>query len=301
MREFNNSRRRGFSIVEALVVFAIATTSVATTLPALMQAREAARRSTCKNNLKQIGLALHTYHDIHRTFPPGWTNSSWEPTDTPRFGWTASLLPMLEEAQLFKRIDYEKPMPAPDAVTVTALRFLQCPSDVPPNPNPLRGNYGVSNYAGNFGSAPFPRWRQGRLSRSWLGRLATPNIGQVRVRYRNGIFRCNSFVRIREITDGTANTLLVGERAFFTGAAIWPGVGGNRFEDDVLATCTLRINSSWGAFSSLHEGGSQFALADGSARFINEKIDSKLGLDPREMGTFQRLGAIGDGRTVGEF
>lgn len=301
MMGFNTRKRRGFSIVEFVVVVAIAMTAVATSFPALMQAREAARRSACKNNLKMLGVALHNYHDVHGMFAPGWTNDSWDATDIPRFGWGASILPMLDEGHVFSKLNFRAPMPPPTAMPRADLEVLRCPSDVPPNPNPLRGGYGVSNYAGNFGSDPFPRWRAGRLSRGWPGRLATPRESNRTTSQLSGLFRCNSSLRFRDITDGTSNTLMAGERAYFTGAAIWPGVGGNRFEDDVLANCSQQINSTWGAFSSMHEGGAQFVLADGSAVFLSQGINSNLSLKANEMGTFQRLGARADGEVLGEF
>jgi prepilin-type processing-associated H-X9-DG protein len=115
-----------------------------------------------------------------------------------------------------------------------------------------------------------------------------------------GIFARNSSVGIRDVTDGTSNTVLTGERGFASGAAIWVGVTDNSHEDDTLTDCSHRSrpNAGWSSFSSRHGGGVHVLICDGSVRFISDAIDSK---PAPEMGTFQKLGCRNDGNPLGSF
>lgn len=304
----NRVRRKAFTLIELLVVIAIIAILIALLLPAVQQAREAARRTQCKNNLKQLGLALHNYHDVNLAFPPGWVDQG--PDGNSVWNWTAMILPYLEQSALYDQLNVGNSPPVDvladtDLVTLMQqpLTAFRCPSDTGPgiNTNGNRLNSGQSlaltNYVGNAGS--------NRIERA--GSEA------------DGLYCQNSKVRIRDVTDGTSNTIAVGERAWkLNGYDLKAGVSfmnrtayGNQTEFGgvySLGSGQTPINCTNGTicrrgFSSLHTGGSQFLLMDGSVRFISENIDH----DPDNSGvpnvdsTYERLCGIADGQVIGEF
>src|SRR5260370_25628504 len=131
------SIRRGFTLIELLVVVAIIGILVGLLLPAVQKVREAAARLSCMNNLKQMGLACHDYHDIHLAFPPGYVATANFPDTTPGAGWAAFLLPHLEQDNLFKQIYLSQPVQDSPAIQTIVKGYL-CPPDTPPySPFPL--------------------------------------------------------------------------------------------------------------------------------------------------------------------
>ena len=294
----NRSKRRatrGFTVIELLVVISIIAIVLALALPSVQQARQDARATTCKNNLKQIALAMHNYHDVYTTFPPAWTNHHAKAGAEVRFGWTVSLLPYVDHARLFNQLDLNAQNPPANELFQMKNAAYRCPADTTPDVNTLRGNYGTSNYSGNFGPVAPPRWLPGRMSAGWPGQADTPLKA-------DGIMSLNSSVGLRHITDGSSNTFLVGERSVTSGAGIWVGVGGNEFENDQVTDCSAgnEINTGFAAFSSRHVGGANFALADGAVRFISDMIDSRAGTGDK-MGTYQKLSNRADGQILGGF
>ena len=305
--------RTGFTLIELLVVIAIIAILVALLLPAVQQAREAARRSQCQNNLKQMGLALHNYHDVHRTFPmlfvdwPGWGsgNGNW--------AWGTFLLPYLDQANLFNTLNVNG-IHLRDSTTSTGayysttsacqaiLGVYLCPSSITP---------GLGGYTGGFslGSGT-------KLGQSTYVASNDSNTGKDATTH-NGVFARNSAVRLRDITDGSSNTIAIGERTskdvggILYGASLWAGTRSNSTNVDdqgtiqVGGTGNLLINAEADggqvrrAYSSHHEGGIQVVLCDGSVRFISENIDH----DPNSAvnSTFERIVARADGNTVGEY
>ncbi|WP_437228288.1 DUF1559 domain-containing protein [Planctomicrobium sp. SH661] len=304
----------GFTLIELLVVIAIIAVLISLLLPAVQQAREAARRSQCRNNLKQIGLALHNYHEACNLFPPGFVRDLSDPqyanltNSTPAgpystdssgssywvecWGWSAFLLPYVDQAPL-----YQKTIGAGrrlhDELTTnnggegtrvaqTIISSFRCPSDTGPRVRELgssganiqtgRLTGGMSNYAGNISH------RRDNVSNGG-GIFGGPRT--------TGLFWLHSNARLRDITDGASNTIAVGEVAFeikglIWGAKAWAGCrmgGGPYCIDDILASGRGPINFPVDSvpqrmqnFSSLHDGGAHFLLADGSVRFISQHI-----------------------------
>lgn len=194
------SQKRAFTLIELLVVIAVITVLIALLLPAVQMAREAARRSQCRNNLKQIGLALHNYHDAHLTLPP----SRFAGMD---FSALSYVLPELEQSSLYNSINYLIPPPSPssspvfhpanDTARVQIVELFICPSDLP-NPMPSVG--GAINYWANLGSGIvwfLPNFPPGT------------NVGMPAP---NGVFYLNSHVQYSDIIDGSAHTAFFSER-----------------------------------------------------------------------------------------
>lgn len=286
-------KQRGFTLVELLVVIAIIGILIALLLPAVQAAREAARRSQCTNNLKQIGLALHNYHDALRTFPSGVVNFPAKAmADTRGWGWGALILPYLEQSALHDQLQVTRipfgggvyPAPA-TPLTQTPLSAYRCPSDRGPDINARRGNHGTSNYSGVFGNGtPAGRDPDGT---SYGNEFSSSH----EWRAGNGMFFPDSAVRIRDLGDGTTNVVAVGERAYGVagglrapsayGGAIWAGkyehgvhastLRGIRNNDDL---CLFGANEF--AYSSQHPGGLNFVLGDASVRFISATVDRMI-------------------------
>lgn len=284
-------RPLGFTLIELLVVIAIIAVLIGLLLPAVQKVREAAARVDCSNNLKQIGLALHKYHDTHRRFPVGARNDwGWL--------WHAYVLPQLEQQNLYNRIAMGPPFDAsgkpalftdasgfnnPDPigqviteVVGTELKVFQCPSQPGPlfDPNPKPRYY--SNYNGNAGNNVVGDVRRDQL------------------RNRNGVLYNLSTERMSSITDGTSNTLLVGEVQNLNGcdrcdryyiyAVHADGTGGDDdLSNGLCATgngsSVYPINSNNElAFGSFHPGGCNVVLCDGSVRFVQENVSPAIWL-----------------------
>jgi prepilin-type processing-associated H-X9-DG protein len=289
--------RRGFSIIEILVIIGVIAINLALLVPAIQQSREDARTRSCKNQLKQLGLAIHNYYDTHRGLPPGWVSKEGMPGLGSRIGWQTFILPYLDQAPLYVRIDFQKPphdtnnKPLP--LFQTKLPIYRCPADPAPDLNPLRGEYATSNYSGNYGHIPAPRLGSLGISDVWPGAMEAPM-------WSRGLFARNTIVRFQDVTDGLSNTLLIGERGFASGAGIWVGVTDNAHEDDTLTDSShrSRLNSGWSSFSSRHKGGVNVLMADGVVRFVSNQIDSQ---PAPGLGTFQKLACKDDGMPLSDF
>lgn len=319
------TRSRGFTLIELLVVIAIIAVLIALLLPAVQQAREAARRTQCRNNLKQIGLALHNYHDQYQVFPPGCGLSSQSPdpgyavnlTTANRaasYGWATYILPNLDQASLFNALNVNSlelcllmQQAALRPLSQTSITAYRCPSDVAPATNNQRAFTnaifantapGTSSYVGVHGT----RWSHGD---DWILSQKDPF----------GIFWPASRIGVRDITDGASNTLMVGERNWDFLSAVWIGTRNYAGNGDIglrqnLGITNWQINmpgtNAPRAFHSAHVGGTHFLLADGSVRFVSQNIDfdntQAIPGDPRSMvGTYQRLGMRNDGQVIGDY
>ncbi|MHC2068804.1 DUF1559 family PulG-like putative transporter [Bremerella sp. T1] len=311
----SNRTRRGFTLVELLVVIAIIGVLIALLLPAVQQAREAARRMQCTNNLKQLGIALHTYNDTYRTLPMGVLE---------KHNWRVAVLPYLEQNNLYDQLDFSENFRGDQTTANTpllsenAVEMFVCPSsplDPVMNPGWNGNNYQYHHYMGVSGAVG-------------------TSVGTCQKFYGwncdNGPFSVNKKVRLAELTDGTSNTMIVGEqseRVKYTGSGVgswpfaegktmspggyhggWEGPGnlsetGSQYgimsgivpiQYGPNATCPdpwdcgyCYINST--ILASAHPGGINILLADGSVRFIPETID---------LNNFKLLALKSDGEVV---
>jgi prepilin-type N-terminal cleavage/methylation domain-containing protein/prepilin-type processing-associated H-X9-DG protein len=309
-------RRIAFTLVELLVVIAIIGILIALLLPAVQAAREAARRTQCTNNLKQIGLGFHNYHDVHKTFPP---EAIRDPTSQ-RWAWGTMILPFMEQRGLYDTInptqygprDAFGVQPNHDAVAMRVDAFL-CPSD--DNLRDGRAWYFTAS-----------TYRNG-LSTGYLGKT-NYRVAESVALYDAPPDSCHTFAEIR---DGTSNTILAAEsdeaeRVGGTWVALVRstasvgfrsinpinsknvGSDGQRTFDDVQYPCARYIPGSQ------HPGGVNMAFCDGAVHFISETIDAAQGTDcgddtgkmndpayvhkfwPMNVELFQRLYNIRDGR-----
>ena len=206
-----------FTLIELLVVIAIIAVLVGLLLPAVQQAREAARRTHCKNNMKQIGLAIHTYLDSHNVFPIGYCAS--QPyvdgaTDTtPGWGWSAYILPFLEQDALESQFVWTQPVEKVRRVFRTMIPAYLCSSDIVPD-----GPFAVPNATGGIVGMATPTSYAGSCGSDLTGTADPTGLG---------IFFRNSGVRIAQVVDGTSQTVAVGERAFCKARGIWAGAINN--------------------------------------------------------------------------
>lgn len=298
-------RVRGFTLIELLVVIAIIAILIALLLPAVQQAREAARRTQCRNNLKQLGLALHNYHDVHRAFPSGWIGVDRGRADAHHgitgAGWGIMILPMIEQTSLYQQFNANASIsdPVNAALLAAKLPAFRCPSDSGPDTWQILDEQTASvlaelptaNYIGSFGTVELDGCE------NIPGNAPVRGTGQC---VSDGVFYHNSVVRLRDILDGTTNTMMLGERrtnrqrGWFS---TWPGVvpRGEESFQRVLGSADHVPNSPeshFDDFSSMHVGGAIFGMADGSVRFISENIDHNL---------YQSIATIQNGEVVGEY
>jgi len=286
-------KQTGFSRIELIAVLAITAVAAGLLPAALQDAREAARRTQCRNNLRHIAVACRNYHDVNACFPLGWFDRRLASDSPGAYGWQTRILGYVDHLSLYRGLKLNISMPTePTADLKTAIPVYRCPADPTEVTNPMRSNFGTSNYSGNYGSIPPPRWAPGPLAQFWPGAVAS-------LPQPNGILIREVCVRVRDITDGTTNTFLAGERSVKSAAGIWPGLTSTQNETDIVTDSSAgnEINSGIAAYSSLHPGGATFAFCDGSVRFISETIESRDG-EGAAMGTFQKLAARNDNQPV---
>lgn len=299
----SNPKRRAFTLVELLVVIAIIGILVALLLPAIQAAREAARRTKCVNNLKQLGTALHNYHDTYQCFPINYGgNGQYNNTNTGK-SWLIGILPFIEQQQLYSEIDFTVRIGDNAAaanrtvntgVAEQPVKPFLCPSDGDSSDGIMGGRanvggtWGVNNYKAVAGG----NWAWGdhnvsQLTGKWSGSNNGLDQGNGII-CRNGPNSRENYTRMAQITDGTSVTLAIGEAVpswcqhtwwwWFNGATATCGIPLNYrigYGDGQLKAWT----SDWGrnySFFSRHPGGGQFTLADASTRFVSDTIDITL-------------------------
>ncbi|WP_145373534.1 DUF1559 family PulG-like putative transporter [Maioricimonas rarisocia] len=229
-----NQTKSGFTLIELLVVIAIIAILVALLLPAVQQAREAARRSQCKNNLKQLGLALHNYHDTHGTFPLNYTRQ-WgnpDPLDGMSASWLVGILPYVDQAPLYNQVDFnfgirnDPRSPDPDSVEPVSpsngwiaqqtVPVFLCPSDGNDDVLAGRANYGGQWGVNNYKAVAGANWQWGAWQvTSGIHASTRWGISGNGLDAGNGlVFRGNGRPcanGMEDVTDGTSNTLAIGE------------------------------------------------------------------------------------------
>lgn len=309
---------RGFTLIELLVVIAIIAILIALLLPAVQQAREAARRSQCRNNFKQVGLAIHNYHDVHGTFPlslhaggsrPGCTWPTGMPA-TYRFSWSTGILPYMDMANLYQQFDFSRNYQETPNITSSGsnlhnagatVRAFLCPSDPQGEERCVRTGT-INNSTGGkddlgrtnmVGIVDSTQWQCSTAGQGW-GRLDG-----------NGIFQNVTKTSMRDVTDGMSNTIMVGEAtggqrgsnecipwAVMNLADTGNGINGSFSTPGGNAGWKADDNLNYNGLASFHTGGAHILLGDGSVRFLNENLSDE---------TFRNLGARNDGNVLGEF
>ncbi|MBL8848664.1 MAG: DUF1559 domain-containing protein [Planctomycetaceae bacterium] len=334
-------QRAGFTLIELLVVIAIIAILIALLLPAVQQAREAARRTQCRNNLKQIGLALHNYESAFGTFPPGYMGTTTNcamvrnyvtpvgvtPANTAQgWGWGAFILPYIDQANVYNAMNVgtqqlvcDVPLAPTNNLAVGnpasgrhVISSFICPTATDPDVfyatnGPTTNQHSKSNYVAVCG-VDFT----GVLSQTTYNAMNAVDQAAYAAGFRGafGDGTKTAPVKIRDETDGTSNTFMIGEAyrkdndANYT---TWTtGVGGERrpgrwvgmIADDQTANVVRQLKTvgsfavnggSFNAFASQHVGGAFFLMSDGAVRFISENGDQT---------TVSRLGTINDSQVV---
>ncbi len=295
--------RKAFTLIELLVVIAIIAILIALLLPAVQQAREAARRTQCKNNMKQIGLAIHNYHDVHKTFPLSTAGAVSKPN------WRVFILPFLDQAPLYNQLDMTNgnflgnSYAGVGALSRHVVDVYNCPSgrlptnnNTPPPGsaynNPLFGQ--CIRYVGISGATPDPSVPP-NASMCGAGSYGS-------IYCRNGTIVPFLITRIRDLGDGTSNTMIVAEQSgdvathdisnnYYGG---WSGSGAVAPPADThwgTGTTAVRYPINYNVYpsagadhtwtgntilNSYHEGGIHGLLGDGSVKFVSENIDFGL-------------------------
>jgi prepilin-type N-terminal cleavage/methylation domain-containing protein/prepilin-type processing-associated H-X9-DG protein len=299
--------RSAFTLIELLVVVAIGALLVGLLLPAVQSVRERANRLSCQNNLRQIGLALHTYHGAHQSFPPGYqaTLATADPnfTTAPGWGWAAFILPHVEQGPLYGQVGaaIASNTSIADASLAQAIQtrisIYVCPSDIVTS-----GPFAVYSLAGKTTyplvykeGAPGTVLAAPSSYAACVGRDEDSDADGI---FGSGVFYCNSKTHIADIFDGTSNTILLGERAWANAQAVWAGaipgcamamgpqnpclaaISGGLPNSPIFAPPVLvqahanlinpRTESDGGLddYSSLHPGGVNILFADGAVHFL---------------------------------
>jgi prepilin-type N-terminal cleavage/methylation domain-containing protein/prepilin-type processing-associated H-X9-DG protein len=297
-------RSSGFTLIELLVVIAIIAILIGLLLPAVQKIREAAARMTCLNNCKQIGLAIHNFHDTYGFLSPIGADSPYLPGGVPavtprvRHGWFQFLLPYVEQGNLATRYRWDKDFrdPLNRAVVSTQLKIVQCPSAPPNRIDTFNETDGAVRWTGvTTACSDYAPARDVHDSLITLG-LVDPYPVAARAAAMAPV---NSTTRITEITDGTSNTLLVAECAgrpqqWRNGAPLpgspparnsgggWADRGaefGYRGFNTVTNTrggpCPMNCDNNGGVYA-FHSSGANVVLADGSGRFVSATVNVRI-------------------------
>jgi prepilin-type N-terminal cleavage/methylation domain-containing protein len=301
-------RKQGFTLVELLVVIAIIGVLVALLLPAVQAAREASRRSQCTNNLRQLAIGLHNYHDTHQAFP-----INYMPRAGSTYSWMQGILPYIEQGSLYNQIVIggANSLAANQTVAGTVVKTFRCPSDG------LTKNGIITNASDGGGTKAGTNYKVS-CGANWMWTITNtnnarwPNDG-------NGLQHCDGLMcsnaqggqpipagdlmknltRMTLVTDGTSNTFAIGEAV-----PAWSAWSWWYNQNAAVATCALPLNyrkgidkldqfaTSWQrnySFFSLHPSGANFAMCDASIRFVPDNIDTP---------TYRALATIEAGDTI---
>ena len=297
------SKRGAFTLIELLVVIAIIAILIALLVPAVQKVREAAARSQCQNNLKQLALGVHGYHDAEKRMPfngrpvPTGSNTTQQgccgANDT-FWSWIARIMPYVEQTVLYTQGNVDTSTLATSGILDKTFSVILCPSDAGRGGELVRTDradlaglrVGITNYKGVSGG----NWNAGDAQWQYTPLPVPPGTpaNHDGLFFGNGIFyRQDTFIKLRlnTITDGTSNTLMIGEAVpDKTRWCSWP------YSNNAVATCGIGPNATtpsgadysdtdWPnnySFHSRHSGGINFALADGTVRFIQQSISLQL-------------------------
>ncbi len=303
----------GFTLVELLVVIAIIGILIALLLPAVQAAREAARRMTCSNNLKQIALAIQNYHDTNRMMPfnannAGYTSGTWEQpgpgqlnTKCNGFSWFAGILPFIEESAIFDELDFKVPAvhPRNRQLIKRPIIGLACPSD--PVVSRLVRNDMDYHWTWTAGGRNFDSDTAAVYTYKGVARGSEPVSGPIHlfhyIKYNNGSsdYPVNRrLMKFRHVKDGLSRQLLLGEQSYECSRMAWapsigsyvdPGLGvnavwrvsGHPFPADCIWMMAFLAEPY--SMHSYHPAGAMCAIADGSVHFISETVNEQLVLD----------------------
>jgi prepilin-type N-terminal cleavage/methylation domain-containing protein/prepilin-type processing-associated H-X9-DG protein len=330
VRPPHHTRRRGFTLIELLVVIAIIAVLIGLLLPAVQAAREAARRAQCVNNLKQMGIALHNYHDAFQTFAPGYVSAvlpgvtdacnqdaeNGQSVDLgPGWAWGSMILPFLEQQPLYNSVNFSLSVAyaANNTCSTTSLTAYLCPSDPGPTLVPVLADPPDPANPGQFaGTTVVDRVARGNYVGMWgLGELcagsntnSVPNNNGTNdpLGVPAGCFFRNSKVGVADVTDGTSNTIAVGERSHNLSYVTWTArsingwlgktsqvEGGQDLFNPSPEECWTQVLGPAGLeggprtinnpeahvedYWSRHPGGANVLFADGSVHFLKSAIN----------------------------
>jgi prepilin-type N-terminal cleavage/methylation domain-containing protein/prepilin-type processing-associated H-X9-DG protein len=301
--------RTAFTLIELLVVIAIISILIGLLLPAVQKVRESAARAKCTNNLKQIGLALHSYHDANGYFPAGYVDGNTDPNSTPDndvgpgWGWAAYVLPYLEQGNVYDQINLKQPVGTGvnAAVSLQDLVVFQCPSDGDQRPVPVYdSSFGtpIANVAhGNYvGCNGWVECFNGATGNIVAGQGDDGLVGVYGTSGR-GVFWRNSKTKIAAVTDGMSNTVFVGERSSNHSPSTWTGaVPGGRCPAWMATTPPTAYAPPPGPAYDNADFGEAFVLAHCNATHLPNS-DFPI-FDPDTFYSFHPSGAnflLGDG------
>ncbi len=263
--------RRGFTVLELLVTFGIISTLAGLILPAIGSVREAARKMQCTSQLKQIGLALHNYHQANNSLPPG---LQWESTQKSAYGWAVPLLPYLEQRPLYSQVNRNLLIehPSNQVARNTLVPLFLCPSDITEQTFILFEETKLIGTSTSLVELP---------TANYLGVFGTfePD-DQIPAPKGDGTFCGSQSTSFAQLTRGLSNTIIVGERKMATVPSTWLGV--SYLGEDAACRLVGSVMKSPNCkqcdeceFSSRHSGGSNFLWADGHVSLVSESIDTK--------------------------
>jgi Tfp pilus assembly protein PilE len=252
--------RNGLSALDVIVTIVILLVLAALLLPAVQHGHPTNHRSQCKNKLKQIGLALYNYHDVHRTFPPGWIASETAGQSS-GFGWNFQILPFFDQAPLYKKFDSRQKLSnqasGNSKLASTIITAARCPDDKGPDQaaSHWMSQLGTTNYVANFGVG-IP---------ATYSTIAGSEEKLVAPKFVQGIFGPNTRIRIRDVKDGMSNVILVGERRMSDGGTEWP-----------LGKSEGSFNSYWAGIPNINAVNPLVVVATATGGLIEKCDESDL-------------------------
>ena len=297
------SYHKAFSLVELLVVVSIIGILISLLLPAIQNARESARRMSCSNNLHQIGVALHSYHQAKKRLPPGWLvadlSAGCSPQDSTGWGWATMILPFIEQASLdegFVNIHLGIDDAENEFSRTTSIAVFRCPSDPGPSVFTLK----ACDRCGNSDLADLAMSDYVGVTARSSNEVPIASCASEFWSSDEAVFTFRESTTLKDIPDGLSQTVVVGERACKPFPSAWAGAlpRGKFARDRVLGLMDSPPSPAGSVekenvqFGSYHPAGSQFLLADGSVRMVGLEIDPNL---------FKGICTRSGGETVAEF